>query len=61
MHVPFALLQVIIIPLITPLVTVIVGKRVGKNLGWIAAAALAYTTFLLATVGWEVLKFRCSH
>ncbi len=54
MQIPFALLQVIIIPLITALITLILGKRLAKNLGWIAAAALAYTTFVLATVGYQV-------
>jgi NADH-quinone oxidoreductase subunit M len=54
MQIPFALLQVILVPFITALICVLLGKRLGKNLGWIAAAALTYTTVLLATVGYQV-------
>lgn len=54
MLIPYVLLQVIVIPLITAIICVLLGKRLGKNLGWIAAAALAYTTFLLAYVGFQL-------
>jgi formate hydrogenlyase subunit 3/multisubunit Na+/H+ antiporter MnhD subunit len=54
MQIPFALLQVIIIPLITAIICLPLGKKLGKNLGWIAAGALAYTTFVLATVGLDL-------
>ena len=51
MQIPYVLLQVIVIPLITAIVCAFLGKRIGKNLGWIAAAALTYTTLLLVYVG----------
>lgn len=54
MQIPFVLLQVIVVPLITAIICVLLGKRLGKNLGWIAAAALAYTTFLLAYIGFQL-------
>jgi proton-translocating NADH-quinone oxidoreductase chain M len=54
MQIPYVLLQVIVIPLITAVVCVLFGKRLGKNLGWIAAAALSYTTFLLVYVGFQL-------
>ncbi len=53
LQIPYSLLQVIVIPLITAVLCLLLGKRLGKNLGWIAAAALAYTTFLLANVGYQ--------
>jgi formate hydrogenlyase subunit 3/multisubunit Na+/H+ antiporter MnhD subunit len=54
MIIPYALLQVIVIPIITAAICLPLGKKLGKNLGWIAAIALFYTTFLLASVGYDV-------
>jgi proton-translocating NADH-quinone oxidoreductase chain M len=54
MQIPYVLLQVMIVPLITAIICLALGKRLGKNLGWIAGAALAYTTFLLGFVGYQL-------
>ncbi len=54
MQIPFVLLQVIVVPIITSVVCVLLGKRLGKNLGWLAGAALAYTSFLLSYVGYQI-------
>jgi len=54
MQIPYILLQVIVVPLITAIVCAFLGKKIGKNLGWIAAAALIYTTLLLVYVGFQL-------
>ncbi|MDA4122777.1 MAG: complex I subunit 5 family protein [Thaumarchaeota archaeon] len=41
------LLQTIAVPLVFALVTFALGPRLGKRVGWLAFAALLYTTFLL--------------
>jgi proton-translocating NADH-quinone oxidoreductase chain M len=51
MLIPYVLLQVIVIPIITAIVCAFLGKKIGKNLGWIATAALVYTTLLLVYIG----------
>ncbi len=51
MQIPYILLQIIIVPIIAAIVCALLGKKVGKNLGWVAAAALSYTTLLLIYVG----------
>lgn len=54
MEIPYALLQTIIIPVIAAALCLVLGKRLGKNLGWIAGAALTYTSILLALVAYQV-------
>jgi proton-translocating NADH-quinone oxidoreductase chain M len=54
MQFPYILLQVIIVPLITAIICLALGNRLRKNLGWIVGIALAYTTFLLGFVGYQL-------
>ena len=54
MEIPFVLLQVIIVPIITSIVCAFLGKKIGKNVGWIATAALAYTTLLLVFIATQL-------
>ncbi len=48
------LLQVIIIPVITSVILFLGRFRLGKKAGWVTAASLVYTTFLLCYVGLKV-------
>ena len=50
MQIPYILLQIIIAPLIGALACAFLGKKLKKNLGWVAAAAMLYTTILLFLV-----------
>lgn len=54
MNIPYQLLQVIVIPIFAAIICAVSGKRLGKNLAWIALIALAYTTLLLANVGYNL-------
>jgi formate hydrogenlyase subunit 3/multisubunit Na+/H+ antiporter MnhD subunit len=48
--IPAVLLQTVIVPLIAAVACAFLGKRLRRNTGWIAAAAMLYTTALLAYV-----------
>jgi formate hydrogenlyase subunit 3/multisubunit Na+/H+ antiporter MnhD subunit len=50
-QIPFALLQVVLVPVIAALVCFVAGGRLGKSVGWIAFVSLAYSTLLLLMVG----------
>lgn len=54
MQVPYILLQTVIVPLIAAILCAFLGNRLKKNLGWVAAAAMLYTTVLLAYVGLQL-------
>lgn len=51
MLIPYALLQTIAVPLVAAPILALLGKKIGKNTGWIVAAILSYTTFLLILTG----------
>jgi NADH-quinone oxidoreductase subunit M len=51
MQIPYVLLQTVLVPLIAAIVCAFLGKKLKKNLGWVAAAAMLYTTALLVYVG----------
>ncbi|HML03263.1 MAG TPA: proton-conducting transporter membrane subunit [Candidatus Bathyarchaeia archaeon] len=50
MLIPYVLLQVVVVPIVVAIICVLFGRRLGKNLGYVATAALAYTTLLLTFV-----------
>ena len=51
---PYLLLQIVFVPLATAVVVLVVRSRNGFVSGWIAIAALAYTTVLLGTAGLQL-------
>ncbi len=54
MQIPFVLLQTVLVPLTAAILCGILGRYLKKNAAWIAIAALAYVTALLAVVGVQV-------
>jgi NADH-quinone oxidoreductase subunit M len=48
---PFALLQVIVAPLLGGVVSLVLAGRLGRRTGWIAFASLLYSTIILLSVG----------
>jgi NADH-quinone oxidoreductase subunit M len=51
MAIPYILLQTVAVPLLATVVVYVLGGKLGKNVGWIAFAALLYTSLLLLSVG----------
>jgi NADH-quinone oxidoreductase subunit M len=51
MLIPYVLLQTIVVPLVAAPILALLGKKIGKHTGWIVAAILFYTTFLLLLTG----------
>ncbi|MFQ6085887.1 MAG: NuoM family protein [Candidatus Bathyarchaeia archaeon] len=56
MPIPFALLQIILVPVVSAPFVYLVGKRIGKQVGWLTFLPLLYTTTLIIMVGWDVLR-----
>src|SRR4030042_4724984 len=54
MVIPYALAQVLLVPLVFTPIAYCVGKRVGKGTGWLTAVPLAYTLLLLVGVAAEI-------
>jgi len=54
MQIPYILLQTVIAPLIGAIICAFLGKKLKKNLGWVAAAAMIYTTIILAIVAVQI-------
>jgi len=50
MQIPYILLQTVLAPVIGAILCAFLGKKLKKNLGWVAAAAMLYTTVMLALV-----------
>ena len=53
----FGLLQMVGVPLVFAIIVFALGGRMGKRVGWLAFAALLYTTILMVLVGlrlWDV-------
>ncbi|MCQ5373478.1 MAG: NADH-quinone oxidoreductase subunit M [Candidatus Methanomethylicia archaeon] len=51
MQVPYAMLQVIMAPVLVAFLSVFFGKYLGKKLGWVAFGVLAYTSLLMINIG----------
>jgi formate hydrogenlyase subunit 3/multisubunit Na+/H+ antiporter MnhD subunit len=51
MQIPYALLQVVIAPIVGAVLCAILGRKLGKNVAWVAFGTLVYTTLLLVNVG----------
>ncbi|MFQ6052843.1 MAG: hypothetical protein ACE5OO_01255, partial [Candidatus Bathyarchaeia archaeon] len=54
MVVPYALAQVLIVPIVSAPIVYLAGRRMGKQTGWIAALPLVYTLLLIASVAVEI-------
>ncbi len=48
---PYALLQVVLVPLVAAVASFALGGRLGRHVGWIAFASLVYSSLLLLSVG----------
>lgn len=51
MTISYVLLQVVAVPALSSLLVLALGGKVGRRVGWVAFAAMAYTTALLISVG----------
>jgi len=54
MVVPYALTQVVLVPLVFAPIVYLAGRQMGKNTGWLAALPLLYTLFLLGNVAVDI-------
>ncbi|RZN55911.1 MAG: NADH-quinone oxidoreductase subunit M [Candidatus Methanomethylicota archaeon] len=54
MYIPYALLQIVILPLIFSPIIALIGMKIGKRVGWITCSVLTYTTFLLIITGYNI-------
>ncbi len=51
MAIPYALLQVVLAPVLVAFLSVFFGKYLGKKLGWVAFGVLAYTSLIMINMG----------
>ncbi|MDV3293962.1 MAG: complex I subunit 5 family protein [Nitrososphaerales archaeon] len=51
MVIPYALLQVIVLPLVAAGIVYVFGNRLGRRVGWVAFIAILYATLLLLLTG----------
>lgn len=47
MHIPYLLLQAVLLPVLSTPLLVLLGRKIGKRVGWVACGILAYTSSLL--------------